>query len=240
MMMKLLLAATAALGLVGGGVLAVKTAQDVAWQQASLDEEATIAPRRIVIGLDISKSNPLVDDQAFAAKVATRIADLVAGLGMASEVHVRTFGSYDASSNNFYYDALISARNRPEHVAAEIQKLIAGTPYLVRSGKWRSQENTNILAFLDNVSQSIGCGGLPTTVMLASDGIEDSEYVRLERRDAHLPPPDGRPFRGCAEMQILGIGQGTRSPIVTSRLRSEWTRWAAQAGFGHFLGLNDW
>ena len=238
--MKLLLAATAAMGLLGGGVLAVQVERENAVQVASLDDEAAIPRQRLISGLDISKSNPLVDDQAFAAKVAARIANIVRGLGMASEVHVRTFGSYDSSSNNFAYDALVSARNRPEHVAAEIQKLIAGTPYLVKSGKWRSQENTNILAFLDNIGQSIGCAGLPTTVVLASDGIEDSEYVRLQRRDAHLPAPDGHPFRGCTEMEILGLGQGTGSPTETTRLRAEWARWAVAAGFGKFLGLNDW
>ncbi|MEI9990645.1 MAG: hypothetical protein WDM86_11455 [Rhizomicrobium sp.] len=238
--MKLLLAAVTAIGLTGGGVLAVHAARDADSVMASLNDEAAIPAQRLVIGLDISKSNPLVDDQQFASKVAARIANIVRGLGMASEVHVRTFGSYDASSNNFYYDALISARNRPEHVAGEIRKLIAGTPYLVKSGKWRSQDNTNILAFLDNVAQSIGCASLPTTVVLASDGIEDSEYVRLQHSGAHLPPPDGRPFRGCVEMEILGIGQGTGSPVETIRLRSEWSRWALASGFGRFVGLNDW
>jgi hypothetical protein len=238
--MNTLLAVVTVAGLLGGGAMAVQAARQADIIEASLDDEATIAPKRLVIGIDISKSNPLVDNAPFAAKVAARVSNIVRGLGMASEVHVRTFGSYDASSNNFYYDALISARNRPEAVAAEIRKLIAGTPLLVKSGKWRSQENTNILAFLDNISQSIGCGGMPTTVVLASDGIEDSEYVRLQRSSAHLPPPEGHPFRGCAEMQILGIGQGTDSPVVTTRLRGEWARWAAAAGFGKFVGLNDW
>ncbi|MBL6853303.1 MAG: hypothetical protein ISS15_17625 [Alphaproteobacteria bacterium] len=238
--MKLFLAATTVFGLIGGGTLAVQQMQRADIIQASLADEAAIAPRRIIIGLDISKSNPLIDNAAFADKVAVRISNIVKGLGMASEVHVRTFGSYDATSNNFYYDAQISSRNRPEVVAAEIHKLIAGTPMLVRSGKWVPQDYTNILAFLDNVSQSIGCAGMPTTVILASDGIEDSEYVRLQRDNAHLPAPSGHPFRGCAEMQILGIGQGTGSPSTTIRLRNEWTRWAASAGFGHFLGLNDW
>jgi hypothetical protein len=238
--MKLLLAATAAMGLLGGGVLAVQVERQSAIEMASLDDEAAVAPQRLIIGLDISKSNPLIDDQAFAAKVAVRIANIVRGLGMASEVHVRTFGSYDSSSNDFYYDAVISARNRPEHVAAEIQKLIAGVPWLVKSGKWQSQDNTNIIAFLDNASQSIGCAGLPTTVVLASDGIEDSEYARLQHSASHLPPPDGRPFRGCVEMEILGIGQGTGSPSETTRLRAEWARWAAAAGFARFSGLNDW
>ena len=40
-------------------------------------------------------------------------------------------------------------------------------------------------------------------------------------------------------MQILGIGQGTRSPVVTTRLRAEWTHWAAAAGFERFLLLLD-
>jgi hypothetical protein len=238
--MKIMLALVTATGLLGGGAYVVHTERATAPLEVAANEDSGLSPKRLVIGIDISKSNPLVDDSAFAAKVAARVANIVRGLGMASEVHVRTFGSYDASSNNFYYDAQLSARNRPEAVAAEIRKLISGTPFLVKSGKWRSQSNTNILAFLDNVSQSVGCGGMPTTVVLASDGIEDSEYVRLQRSGTHLPTPDGRPFRGCTEMQILGLGQGTRSPIVTTRLRAEWTRWAANAGFGHFIGLNDW
>jgi hypothetical protein len=77
-------------------------------------------------------------------------------------------------------------------------------------------------------------------VILASDGVEDSEYVRLQKPGAMLPAPSGKPFHGCAEMEILGIGQGTNSPIATTRLRSEWTRWAIAAGFARFIGLNDW
>ncbi len=238
--MKLLLAFATAFGLAGGGVMAVEATRQATVVEAALGDEPVHAHRRLIIGLDISKSNPLVDNRAFAAKVGARIANIVRGLGMASEVHLRTFGSYDAGSNNFYIDLLISRENLPADVADKIETLIADTPRLVRSGKWKSQNNTNILAFLDNVSQSIGCGGLPTTVVLASDGIEDSEYTRLERRDAHLPPPQGRPFRGCAEMEILGLGQGTRSPSETTRLRGEWDRWATEAGFARFVGLNDW
>jgi hypothetical protein len=135
---------------------------------------------------------------------------------------------------------MISTHARPEAVAAEIQKLIAGTPMLVERGKWISQNNTNIIAFMDNAVQSIGCSGMPTTVILATDGIEDSEYARLDREDARLPGPNGRPFRGCAELQMLGVGQGTRSPTETARLRAQWSHWAQAAGFAHFLGLNDW
>ena len=235
MIRNLLLAAVTASALAGGGVLAIENAAN-----AQQDVGAPIAPQRIVIGLDLSLSNPLIEDPEFANRVALRIAGMVRNLGFASEVHVRTFGNYDATSNSFSYDAVLSVRQRPANVAAEIQRLIAGVPMLVKSGKFHAQQNTNILAFLDNVSRSIGCSGMPTTIVLASDGIEDSTYARLDDPDSHLPPPEGRPFRGCAEMDVLGIGQGTRSPRKTTRLRSEWSYWARAAGFARFQGLNDW
>jgi len=240
-MMRFMLAVVTGTGIGAGGAYAVhamNAAPPV--ERASYVDQAQYAPRRIVIGLDLSKSNPLVADSDFAAKVAARIARIVAGLGFRSEVHVRTLGNYDATSNDFYYDAVLSTRSRPEQVAAAVRKLIAGTPILVKRGKWKAQNHTNILAFLDNVSQSIGCKGLPTTIILASDGIEDSEYAHLARANAHLPSPDGRPFAGCTEFQILGLGQGTHSPKETVRLRGEWTSWAKAAGFKTFQGLNDW
>ncbi len=245
MLMNAMLAVVTATALAGGGYLAVDAGRtaDAALRATPvnyLSDHANIAPRRVVIAIDLSKSNPLIDNPDFAAKVADRVGDEIRGLGFASEVHVRTFGNYDAGSNNFHYDVQISVRNRPEVVAADVEKLIAGTPALVRQGKWQAQGHTNILAFMDNVSNSIGCSGVPTTIILASDGIEDSEYARLGRDGAHLPAPDGRPFAGCTDLQILGLGEGDRSPSETVRLRGEWNRWSHAAGFARFQGLNDW
>ena len=232
-MMRPAMLAVATLAALGIGGAYAETAAD-------FNEQAHLAPQRIVIGMDISQSNPLVNDQAFAAKVGARGASQIARLGFASEVHVRTHGNYDASSNAFYYDAVLSVRNRPADVAAEVERLISGTPLLVKSGKWKAQGHTNILAFLDNARESIGCSGMPTTIILASDGIEDSEYAHLARRDTHLPKPDEKEFVGCAKLEILGLGQGTRSPMETVRLRKEWTGWSKAAGFHDFQGLNDW
>lgn len=240
-MMRFMLAAITGTGLGVGGAYAVQSMHAAPpIEQAAYTRPVDLAPRRIVIGLDLSKSNPLVADPDFAAKVAARIARIVKDLGFRSEVHVRTLGNYDASSNDFYFDAVVSRRSRPEQIAADVRKLVAGTPLLVKSGKWRAQNHTNILAFLDNVSQSIGCSGMATTIILASDGVEDSEYAHLARRGSHLPAPDGHPFVGCSELQILGLGQGTRSPKETVRLRQAWSGWAKAAGFKRFQGLNDW
>jgi hypothetical protein len=233
MMRNLVLAMTAVASLVGGGALLLDTA-------GAQDEAPPPPPRRVIIGLDLSLSNPLIADPAFAAKVAQRIAGEVRGLGFGSEVHVRTFGNYDAVSNTFAYDAVLSVRDRPENVAADVGRLIAATPILVQQGKWRAQQHTNILAFLDNLSHYPGCGGMPTAILLATDGIEDSTYADLDHASSHLPLPEGRPFRGCADFEILGLGQGTRSPRETTRLRAEWQGWSDAAGFQHFVGLNDW
>lgn len=240
-MTHFMLAVVTGVGIGAGSAYAMQTMHDAPpIERVSYTQQAELAPHRLVIGLDLSKSNPLVADPDFAAKVATRIAGIVARLGFRSEVHVRTLGNYDATANDFYYDAVLSTRSRPEQVASDVRKLIAGTPLLVKSGKWRAQNHTNILAFLDNVSQSVGCSGMPTTIVLASDGIEDSEYARLAQASAQLPAPEGKPFAGCAELQILGVGQGTKSPKQTVRLRREWSGWARAAGFKKFVGLNDW
>lgn len=229
-----ILAAVAAIGLLAGGALAMEMNR-----QSPVGDESILRPERVIIGLDLSRSNPLVDDPAFAARVGGRIAMIISRMGFASEVHIRTFGSYDPSANNFAYDVVLSTRARPDYVASEVQKLIAGTPQLVRSGRWHSQQKTNILAFLDNVVRAFGCGAMPTTVILASDGIEDSEYARLQQGDS-LPLPDRRLYRGCGALVIYGIGQGSGSPVLTGRLRYQWENWARLAGFGRFQGLNDW
>ncbi len=155
----------------------------------------------------------MIDNPPFAAKVAAHVANEVRSLGFASEVHVRTFGNFDASSNTFAYEhddlhpraARSGGGGNPEADRGARQRWSS-----VANGCRRN--NTNIIAFLDNAVLSIGCSGMPTTVILASDGIEDSEYARLDREDSRLPSPDGHPFSGCAELQILGVGSGHAQP----------------------------
>src|ERR1700761_705348 len=123
--MNVVLAFTAAAGLLGGALMADAIGGPPApVRTADAGDTQGLAPRRIVIGIDLSKSNPLIDNPPFAAKVAARVADAVRRLGFASEGHVRTFGNFDATSNPFYFDTVISTRVRPETVAAEVQKLI--------------------------------------------------------------------------------------------------------------------
>lgn len=195
---------------------------------------------RLVIGIDISASNPLVDSDAFAARVAERVAPRIAALGFRSQVMIRTFGSYGQGYEQFAADVTISSREPAEAVAASIGRIIAGMPESVRSGRRKAQPNTNIVAFLENIAQVVACADMPTTVILATDGIEDSEIVDLTRRNAVLPPPPRAWFQGCTELQMLGLGQGRDSPQLTTHLREQWEAWAKAAGFERYAGLNDW
>lgn len=201
--------------------------------------EAAEAPRTVVIGLDLSKSNPLVNDDAYAARAGRKAVERIEGLAPHSRVMLRTFGSYDVTANALKVDQVISARAKPDAVADGLRVLIANIPKLIRDGKLEAQGFTNILPFLDTMSQVVDCAAQPTDYILLTDGFEDSEYAKL-KAGGKLPQPSGEPFKGCASLTILGLGQGAGSPSVTQRVRHEWRDWAKAAGFRHFAGLYDW
>lgn len=203
-------------------------------------EEEEAAPQQILIGLDLSKSNPLVEDPAYAARVARRLGEEISALPVRSRVMVRTFGVYDASSNPLKIDQVISARARPEEVASGIETLVANLPRLVEEGKLSSQMMTYISAFLGTMSQSLDCGAMPTRVILLTDGAEDSDLVKLKRSGTSMPAPDTALYQGCDELVMLGLGQGFNDPATTERFRETWGAWAEAAGFKRFTGLYDW
>ncbi len=198
-------------------------------------------PERLVIGLDLSQSNPLVRDKTYAAKVAARVKAMILPLSPRSEVKVRSFGVYATSANILMVDQVISLRSTPDKVAKGVETLIANLPKLVAQGKLKAQPTTNILSFMDNMGHVVDCDSMPTHFVLLTDGVKDSEYARLRYKTQKLPPRT-RPLSGdgCASLLILGLGQGLNSPSETERLRKIWAEWASSAGFARFNGLNDW
>lgn len=199
-------------------------------------------PRTIIIGIDLSTSNPLVRDDGFAARVAERIHPMIANLAPRSRVMLRSFGAYNSQANSaLTLDIVIAPKLHPAPATADfLRTVIAAVPQMVRQGRVQTQNATNIVPFLMNIAKVVDCRAMPTQVILASDGVEDSQVTNLARRSATLPAPASAPFPGCEELAILGIGRGLNSPGDTERLRGEWAFWAQAAGFQHFSGLNDW
>lgn len=210
------------------------------WAQADAVEAGETAAPQIVIGLDLSTSNPLVANDAYAAQLGERLARELKDLPLKSRVMVRTFGVYDGGVNALKIDETVSARAKPADLAEGLGALVAHVPALVREGKLRSQTKTNIVPFLETMSHVIDCGAAPTRVILLTDGAEDSEYGRLTRTGGRLPSPAQALYQGCEELLILGIGQGFHSPKATERFRTAWADWAHGAGFQRFTGLYDW
>ena len=206
----------------------------------AVEQAGATAPRQIVIGLDLSKSNPLVSDKGYAARVAERLSGELSNLPIRSRVIVRTFGVYNATSNHLKIDQTISGRARPEDVAEGISKLVANLPALVAQGKLKAQMKTNIVPFLETMSHVIDCSAMETKVILLTDGAEDSEYGKLTRRGGSLPVPGSALYEGCEQLQVLGIGQGFNSPKTTARFQVAWKSWSQGAGFNNFIGLYDW
>lgn len=200
--------------------------------------DAPSAPQTVVIGLDISKSNPLVEDAAYAARVAQRLTSEIDKLPVRSKIMVRTFGAYDSSANPLKIDEVISARARPETVAEGIGALVSAMPQLVQEGKIKAQDWTYIVSFMETMSPQVDCAAGDVRLILLTDGFEDSELARL-RRGGALPKPEPL-FAGCGELLMLGVGQGGGSPAVTKRAHDEWASWAGAAGFTKFTGLYDW
>lgn len=204
----------------------------------------------LIIGVDLSRSNPVIKNKEFAAKVAGRIEPMIEGLGPKSKVILRTFGSYDVTVNQLKLDQNIAAkRNLAPDVAKLVSGIIAGVPKLIETKKLSAQNETNIIAFLDNMAKVAQCKAMTTRVILATDGIEDSELANLNRQNKDglptLPAPKAKPdgtapFAGCAEFVILGLGQGTDSPQKTQFLTGEWANYAKAAGFIKTTLLNDW
>ncbi len=199
-------------------------------------------PQLIVIGLDLSQSNPLVSNSSYAASAGALVGETVKELPMASKVMLRTFGSYSGQKNTLRIDREISSQKdeKPAAVASLVEEIISNVPKLVREGTLQSQDKTNILPFLEDMAEFVDCSKMDTTVILVSDGIEDSEYARLKDKDESLPVPSSELYRGCSELLIVGLGQGGNSPSLTERLRNDWGAWSKAAGFRNFDGLSDW
>jgi len=201
--------------------------------------------QRLVIGLDLSASNPLVAKPSFAQKLAKRVGKRIRALPLRSTVLIRTFGDSDGTRNALRINEVVSARNRPETIAASVELLIASVPQLVTDGRLKTQSSTHIIGFIKTMHLAIGECRTPTTFILLSDGLEDSEYARLKKPGAHLPhldirAPQDKRFK-CDELQILGLGEGLPRQADVERLRTEWQSWASGDGpFQRFSGLRDW
>jgi len=201
-------------------------------QPAVADDQRT--PRDLMIALDVSTSNVIVESDVMAAKAGREAAEMILTLGNGDRVRIRTFGSYSQSENPLRLDITISRRMPAHRVAASVERLIASLPELVESGRLPAGGTTHITAFLEEEAALLSCGTRLTALALFTDGIEASPATspeQLASGQAALPAPNGDVLQGCG-ISLYGIGEttGGADRARTQNLINAWTEWADQAG----------
>lgn len=178
----------------------------------------------LTIGIDLSGSNPLLSQEAFAAQAGQHAAEAIKRLKEGDVVRVRTFGARSDAANLPVHSATIGRRNRPSEVGNAVAAYLRRLPGQAGKG----QPSTNILAFLE-LGSGFGCE-TNGAVLLITDGIESSSVVSAKALldgKAVLPAP-GPNLRGCA-LTFYGLGAGWELQQVKN-LKVAWSQWAKKAG----------
>ncbi len=207
--------------------------------QAAAQTRPAGGPNHVIIGIDISVDSPFLTDDQFAAKTGRRIARRISVLPPRSTVTLRSFASHSTTDQTLEINRTITTGQSAQRTAEFIEKIVAGVPTLVRNGRLKAQDESNIVGFLESQSRGVDCAARRTVIVLATDGVEQSEYADL-KTDQALPAPRSPIFDQCARLEMLGMGRGHGSPALTARLVAAWNDWAGTAGFLTFVGLDTW
>ena len=190
--------------------------------------------RHLLIGIDISGSNKLIEDQKIANKAAEKIKESVSVFNLGDAVYIRTFGSY-GMSNNLRSDYKVDRKEPPKKIAENLERFVKNLPQVVAEGRWPAGGTTHLVAFLEDESELLDCQNPNTEIWLFSDGIEASPGVSpraLELGNIQLPKARTRSLRGCT-VTIFGIGQTHDKPPSRDKTRNlidAWETWSNDAG----------
>lgn len=182
--------------------------------------------KSVYIGIDVSKSNPVVIDEPSAKVAAGYVRGIVAALQPGDEVHIRTFG--DRSAAHVASRSIrLGRKHKPETVAFQIGSYVASLP----SKPLQGQQETQILAFLELSQFRCDQNSL---VLILSDGLESSPGVREKDllTGKPLPPPEPGILKGC-DVVIYGLARSKDGSITreqAKKLRAAWAAWMQTAG----------
>lgn len=183
--------------------------------------------KTLTIGLDMSLSNPLVKDSAFADAAASYVAQDIKTMREGDVVRIVTFGARDHAANMQEINVTV-----PRNGASKVAK--SASAYLTKTVKDSSntQQSTNIVAWLELRDFACTDGD---KIIVITDGIEASDVVSpqafLDGKQSLPKPDEFAGFKGC-EVVFYGLGVGWHLKEVKT-LRSAWMEYfkAADAPF---------
>lgn len=223
----------------------------------SLSSTAFAGPSVLVVGIDVSQSNPLLLAGAqfdqYRLNSKQRVRDAVNQLEAGSVLMIRTFGDNLATPRALgVADVTIIplGRHAPDprlrtlesYRAAVADEAARKVDQAIALAQAHADPYTRITRFLEALSAPVSAlavfqnpvaGPQPRDVrfLLLTDGVEDDPPNRLAR-GANLPAASAARYQRCTELKMVGFAQAatTMTRAAETHMRDEWTRWAATLG----------
>ena len=192
--------------------------------------------KTIHVGLDLSGSNPLVANTAYARQAASYVRSRIETLEVGENVHMNIFGALGLENSLYSYNAKVTRRVSSESVGREAERLVTG----IASGAFDPQGQTNILFYLEFTPFDCASGD---EIIVVTDGIESSSAIDssgdLLEFGTGLPAPFKPGFLSGCTITFYGVGKTDRGslPLLQVRnIQSAWEEYFAIAG-GSFTAL---
>lgn len=217
---------------------------------------AAAEPTLLIIGVDISQSNPLVlgpQMDGLRARARERVREAIGSLELGSIIMIRTFGDNAAmhpalgrpdSPELIVYPRhpVPAFRSMATARAALADAYVARVDAAIAAATAAPDPYTRIRRFLrdslvavndkadftDPVRQIVTQRRVK--FLLLTDGVEDDPPVRLLRGSALGAP--GFTIPRCSELRMVGFGQAERTMPAAqlTHLQEEWQAWSAAVG----------
>ena len=189
---------------------------------ASALSATAVSAKEVTIALDVSGSNPLLNDKAFNQRAINYVLKNTSELEDGDTLTIETFGSLNNAENFTSITQKISRHN-----LKKVQRL-AKSKISTLTSTVEVQSSTNLLAYLSRRTASCESGD---ELIVITDGIEASEYISpdalLSGKQSLPAPNEFVKLEGC-EVQFFGIGVG-RSDTEMLTLKREWQRYFSEA-----------
>jgi len=188
--------------------------------------------------VDVSSSSAAQGDDAFGKGVRNRVGDAVEKLKLGDSITVYELGSRTA--DRFVSHPTIASgyklhlKAAGKQVVQQMQDIAA--IYRAKGG----DGGTNLLLTLQNLQPD--CASGRSTILIVSDGVEESEAYSVSRplatgKPVNLPSPSGPILQGC-RVVFLGFGvsadaSGTGQVLpdtMLNALRKGWEKYLKEAG----------
>jgi len=198
---------------------------------------ATAEAKTIVLGLDLSNSSPL-SNQNFANRVAQKVADEISSLKAEDKLILRAIGLYSERPNSIAREYTFTRRLRSGAVAAVIKGFIISIP----NRGLANEGGTSLLGFMANMGSAFNCAD-DVHYILVTDAIEVSPYINISKtltagKKTSFPALKHVQFPSC-DLSIYGIGYGW-SAIYVDVLKDAVYAWAEGEKFNRPRLLNSW